>query len=252
MMRNIFSFFGMGASGAVVRSSKALFDNCTIQASLPAWYSNEINKGGGLIYNDFRSKHTMLILHVWMIHKRLIIGDTGRVGKNVQECLFDELWEDTSSRIRNIGIAELSVNKNLKDVQGYSFKCMLELDHALTRPSEDEIVDTIGGTLWRFVYMRRNEVDVDHVLELANYIRREQKSVLTIPTSAIFDGRLDWGPLPNWSGNCVPSAKEEINLYLKKSNPPEVNNDWQEAIAPDGKIYFWNTKTRERSWKKPK
>ena len=242
----------MGASGTVVRSSKALFDNCTIQDSLPTWCSNEINRGGGLINNDFRSKHTMLTLHVWMIHKRLIMGDTGRQGKDVQECLFDELWEDTSSRIRHIGINELSVNKNLKDVQGFSFKCMLELDHALTRPSEDEIVDTIGGTLWRFVYMRRNEIDVDHVLELANYIRREQKSTLTIPTEAIFDGRLDWGPLPNWTGRGgVQSTKPGSITDTKPSVTPQISNDLEEAIAPDGKVYFWNIHTKETSWKKP-
>ena len=42
-----------------------------------------------------------------MVHKRLLIeGDKGLL---VQECLFDEFWEDTGGRIRALGVGELSV-----------------------------------------------------------------------------------------------------------------------------------------------
>lgn len=48
------------------------------------------------------------MIHVWMIHKRLITE--GREGQRLQEALFDQLWEDTSNRIRAVGIGELSVS----------------------------------------------------------------------------------------------------------------------------------------------
>jgi len=51
----------------------------------------------------------MLVLHVWMVHKRLLLED--KQGLLVQEALFDELWEDTSNRIRGQGINELSVRE---------------------------------------------------------------------------------------------------------------------------------------------
>jgi len=61
-----------------------------------------------MVSHDFRSKQIMLMVHIWMMHKKLISeGDDGHV---VQECLFDELWEDTSNRIRGAGISELSVS----------------------------------------------------------------------------------------------------------------------------------------------
>lgn len=61
-----------------------------------------------MVSHDFRSKQIMLMVHIWMMHKKLISeGDDGHV---VQECLFDELWEDTSNRIRGAGINELSVS----------------------------------------------------------------------------------------------------------------------------------------------
>jgi cytochrome b pre-mRNA-processing protein 3 len=47
------------------------------------------------------------MLHVWLIHKRLIME--GKEGQRLQEALFDQLWEDTSNRIRSKGIGEMSV-----------------------------------------------------------------------------------------------------------------------------------------------
>lgn len=62
----------------------------------------------GHVGSDFRSKHMLLVLHVWLVHRRLF--SESKQGLLVQEALFDELWEDTSNRIRAAGIAELSVS----------------------------------------------------------------------------------------------------------------------------------------------
>ena len=238
----------------------------------------------------------MLILHIWMVHKRLQQSDFtengSREGKNIQECLFDEVWEDTSARIRSMGINELSVNKNLSEVQSYSFKCCLELDHALTKSSEDEILDSMGGTLWRSVYNKGNigpssnnsnngnskrdnnkkdnssnddgnhdvmisNVTVDHVFELARYIRNEQKSLTSnVSKEAILDGRIEWGPIPKWEA--TRKLFTSSNKNKNKSGPVDMTYDdenkvsqWREAVAPDGKIYYWNINTKESRWEKP-
>ena len=123
------------------------------------------------------------------------------------------------------------MNKNLKEVQGYSFKFVIELDQAMTHLKKGKLIDSssldkqerheslnggvsgnnetlkdgsssssnsgllmngdegkigeegegegdllsaveivmdeIGGALWRGAYARRDEVDVDHVMPLA-------------------------------------------------------------------------------------
>ena len=240
-----------------------------------------------------------------MVHKRLQQGDFSdngsREGKNIQECLFDEVWEDTSARIRSMGINELSVNKNLSEVQSYSFKCCLELDHALTKSSEDEILDSMGGTLWRSVYNKGNigpnngtnsnnnysdnskkdnnkkenninsndnssgnpndvmisNVTVVHVLELAAYIRNEQKSLVNnVSKEAILDGRIEWGPIPKWEATRKLFAANNKNknktVSIDLTHDHENNTSlWREAVAPDGKIYYWNIKTKESRWEKP-
>ena len=111
----------------------------------------------------------MIMVHMWLIHRRLIME--GNRGTTLQECMFDELWDDTSIRIRNAGIHEMMVNKRLKDVQGYSFRSCMELDAAMTMESEDEQLEEVAGSLWRGVYQRNNDIDPDHVMELAEYVR---------------------------------------------------------------------------------
>ena len=52
------------------------------------------------------------MVHIWMIHKRLLAE--GDDGQRVQEGLFDELWEDTTNRIRAQGVGEMSVSCTVK------------------------------------------------------------------------------------------------------------------------------------------
>lgn len=49
----------------------------------------------------------LMVLHVWMVHKRLLKEE--KKGLLVQESLFDQLWDDTSNRMYKKGIPEISV-----------------------------------------------------------------------------------------------------------------------------------------------
>lgn len=123
---------------------------------------------GGKVPSDFRSKHAVLMLHIWMVHKRLL-DDNIPHGKDVQEALFDYLWEDTCARIRQQKVNEMSVNKHLKNVQAFTFKLCIELDQSLKVPTEDEIIVDVGGAIWRSVYDRNESLSDEHVLEFARY-----------------------------------------------------------------------------------
>ena len=163
----------------------SLLKTCKSQSELSGWYSR------GLLTEDFRAKHSMFLIHIWIVQRRLLMPDAGKEGVLVQEAMFDELWDDTTVRIRKLGINELSLNKYLKEAQGYSFKLCMELDQAVkmnedsisnnikdTKGTKDnniiedvpyEVMDNIGGTLWRSVYAKRTEIDEEHTMELAKY-----------------------------------------------------------------------------------
>lgn len=120
------------------------------------WY------GPGRIGRDFRARHALLTMHVWFLHKRLIASsnylnnnnnnmndeiDKERIDNqnndnnelpnqldpdtalNIQEELFDILWNDTQCRIRKEGVQELRVNKMLMQVQQYTFLHLFHYDH---------------------------------------------------------------------------------------------------------------------------
>lgn len=62
------------------------------------------------IKSDFRSQHGLILMHVWVVHRRLI--KEGSEGKKVQEALFDVFWDDTSARLRAMDVPEISVRNN--------------------------------------------------------------------------------------------------------------------------------------------
>jgi hypothetical protein len=193
-------------SKTTLGSAGTMFKICEKQAYLPFWQKT------AKLGDDFRSKHMLLVVHVWMIHKRL--QREGKPGLLVQEALFDALWDDSSNRIHSKGIPEISLNKYLKDVQSYSFRTCIELDQALvllTKPvevlnekklldikegnekgenippmsdadmqgmlfknTEEAVLDSIAGAVWRGLYLRDENVDEGLVMAVARYIRSQQ------------------------------------------------------------------------------
>lgn len=95
------------------------------------WY------GPGRIPRTFRSRHAMVTMHLWFLHKRLIaanvpngplLGDHD-TALRVQEELFEIFWNDTLCRIRAEGVREMSVTKSLLQVQQFTFLHLFHYDH---------------------------------------------------------------------------------------------------------------------------
>ena len=217
-----------------------------------------------------RARPMLLSLHVWIIHRRLIHHESsGEYGKLLQEALFDRLWDDTLTRIRAQNLAELTVNSHLNNVQKYTFAGCMSFDHSQTFDESDEKrLDELGGSLWRDVFLRNEKLPVDHVLRLASYVQREREMVMNLPEELFLDGRIPWGAPPDWRNvktdegfdfkddeseqEMIIRQKEEVEksggVFLDDVDLPE---GWSLAITEEGKVYYWNTETRESRWEKP-
>lgn len=328
-VKRIFTRLNIFNTRSTLSNASAMYMNCKQQVENKHWHTR------GLIGTDFRSKQALLMVHIWMVHKRVLMDKED--GEATDECLFDELWEDTSARIKSHGINIISINKYLKEVQGYSFRCCLELDHAVAKASanaaalalhrkaiknkeipadtelgsgpdgelipltmegvEEEVLDDIGGVLWRFIYNRQENFDEEHIMLMAKYVREEQKSLSQMSMEALNRGAVKWGPLPNWkrvskrelaakhatnannnsnnrgtNSNISDSSSKNSNsssdaAATSSSSAEEqiaedddsnelvddvAEDEWREALTPDGKVYYWHVKTRETTWDKPK
>lgn len=61
-----------------------------------------------MVGKEFRHKQSLHVIHVWMLHRKLMT--LGNDGSHLDECLYDELWGETSVRIRQVGVSELMVS----------------------------------------------------------------------------------------------------------------------------------------------
>jgi len=248
---------GLGLGKTTLGVSRSLLFNCKNHASHEDWFA--ANKGW--VGTDFRSRHSILLTHIWLVHKRLLLCEgksAKKQGLAIQESMFDELWDDTSIRIREAGINELSINKYLTQVQGYSFKACVELDEALTKPTRDEKVEEIAGVMWRAVYNKRDEVEEDRVLTLANYVHSEHTSLLQVPDDAVLEGRVAFSPIPAFQsrpgaagyggGQGKATQATSIEELLASA---EAKDEWKKAVAATGRTYYFNVKTRETRWDLP-
>ena len=182
-----------GEESTRIRNAEALLQSCENQAARKAWY------GRGRVPSEFRPKHAMLMTHVWLVHKRLMGGGgDSKSNKLLQEALFDELWENTQLRIRNMGINELMVNKNLGDVQKYSFPMLLSFDQAVAEADPEERLDHLGAAAWRNIWLADRKLTVEHCMEMAAYIERAQAMLEKTDVEAVKEGRIAWENVPSW------------------------------------------------------
>jgi hypothetical protein len=239
-------------------ASTALFNIAERHVAHPYWQRH------AQVGEDFRSHHMLLMVHIWMIHKRLL--KEGQRGLTVQESLFDLLWDNTSDRMHKKGIPEISLNKYLKEVQSYSFRTCVELDQALDqlklsldelnakklkdlqeiepetplsalqaqsfKNTEEAVLDSLAGALWRGLYLRREEIDEAVVLSVARYVRSEQDRLLSLPAEAFFEGRFTFQsvvpflniPQSGIKAGSGPGVESSPSSVTSGSNSRQIRN----------------------------
>lgn len=187
------------------------------------------------------TEHALIALHVWIFHNRFKVdynvpGEFN--GRRMQEQLFERFWEDTVLRIRNAGIAEISVNKQLENVQKVTFDDMFGYDAAIKVEDDDGM--ELAAAVWKGVFREDENADTEAVLKLADYARREVFSVMLQPKEDVYRGWLTWGP--------VVGESDADRLARQRRM---LEGEWRDAIAPDGRVYFYHTSTQERRWEPP-
>eukprot|EP00512_Aurantiochytrium_limacinum_P005210 CAMPEP_0171498392 /NCGR_PEP_ID=MMETSP0958-20121227/7824_1 /TAXON_ID=87120 /ORGANISM="Aurantiochytrium limacinum, Strain ATCCMYA-1381" /LENGTH=300 /DNA_ID=CAMNT_0012032785 /DNA_START=326 /DNA_END=1228 /DNA_ORIENTATION=+ len=210
-----------------LRHGQALYRSCEEQAQIA---NKDLSFGLNIDWYDVQNFHLrqqLTMLHVWMVHRRLLVEDEG--GRDLQEALFDACWEQTTRYVRATGVHELTVNKHLSEVQKKCFAAAISYDHGLNITNDENL--ELGSALWRNVYQSDESVPDECVFRLADYVRNQVSSLERLDRDAVFEGKLSWLELD--------------------AHPTELESLWRPALAADGRTYWWNVETRETSWTRP-
>ncbi|KAF0718612.1 Aste57867_1582 [Aphanomyces stellatus] len=230
----------------ITSNSALLYNSCVNQAAHPSFF-RALD-----LPADFRAQQALLMVHVWIVHRRLIskanaAAASGKAdpGKVLQEALFDRLWEDTIFRIRHQNVSELTVNKHLGEVQQRCFgQCVAFDQHFNAGGSKTVLTDAIS----RHVLNVEPGVKAKQAALLSTYILRELKTVSKTRLDDLESGEIEWGaPLDAPHSTDAAAAADDNDFDLIG----QQYGNWRSALDIRGKRYFWNMTTRVSAWDKP-
>ncbi|CAJ1956215.1 unnamed protein product [Cylindrotheca closterium] len=245
--------------------AESFLEAAITQASDPRWY------GPGRIKKEFRSYQAILTMHIWMLHKRLLLDtEDPHSAHLIQEELFDIFWTDSNNRMRAYGVNEMLLAKNLKTVQQYTFMHCFHYDHCysgelLENPEERlEELKHLVQTHILLLNPPNDENDgsadddadalddtSDQAERIAWYIEAQYQNIVhDWPDDWYRKARVAWVDLPDFSD--MVDAKGNILEPFPVDPEDILPEDWARNIANDGTYYYWNTKTRKAQWEKPK
>lgn len=184
------------------------------------WYDSKKN---------FMARQQVLMLHVWMVHKRLLMVQDDSRGKELQENMFDTFWDNTTRRIRATGVHELTVNKHLAQVQKICFTAACSYDHGLAIEDDDKN-SKLGSYLWHNVFQRDPKTPDECVYKMIDYVRDQIDALKLLKDEDLYDAKINW---------------------LDLQGVEATSGEWRQALAANGKTYYWNVKTRESRWTDP-
>lgn len=219
-----------GQESTSIRIGQALFRGCEEQSRLLCE-----DKAFGLEFDwydkkNFLARQQVLMLHVWMMHKRLLRAESADRGKEVQENLFDSLWDNTTRRVRATGVYELTVNKHLSSVQKICFTAALSYDQGMEIKDDEDL--ELGSAIWRNVFQSDPHTPDECVYKMSDYVRNQVEAFSQLKDKDLFDAKVNW---------------MDLNVEGAGGNMSE----WRQAMAVDGKAYWWNVRTRESRWTDP-
>lgn len=209
--------------------------------------------------------HALLTLHIWLVHRRLLLSMNAEETNSLrhsatillQEEYFETFWHDTKVRIRYEKVQELMVEKSLRDVQNYTFQHFMALDHAIDKNNEHlfdnpRIKEDVGLALWTHVYRSNEQIDDEVVDCLADYVLQQYHNIVHLLPQKYFDqGRIKWIECPSEVISSLAGVLDDstgvINERLGEKLPPH----WYTNLTDAGELYYWNEQTMMSSWERP-
>ncbi|MFC3677375.1 ubiquinol-cytochrome C chaperone family protein [Ferrovibrio xuzhouensis] len=180
MLTNVMSFFSPKPEKAV---AVALYRVIVAQARLPRLYSEHG------VPDTLDGRFDMIILHAYLASRRLKAMNTEE-SQTLNQALFDLIFADMDSSLREIGIGDLSVGKKVK-VMAQAFYGRVEAyDAGLAADTDAVLAEALQRNLFGTVNPQPAQS-----LAVAAYVRRVDATLAVLPDREILAGNLEF-PAP--------------------------------------------------------
>ena len=135
------------------------------------------------IERSFRGEHSALVLHVWLVLRRL--REEGESGKALAQVLYDTFQDDVEHRVHAEGV-RVRVNKWLNELEQGFYGSALAYDNALTGGAGG-----LAKVLHRNVFHGEGDAEtLGRAKKLERYVRRELGCLAATNGKAVREGRV--------------------------------------------------------------
>jgi len=140
--------------------------------------------------DTLEGRFELIALHAWLVMRRLREG--GEAALEFNQLLFDFMFADMDSCLRELGVGDLKVGERIKDMARHFYGRVAAYESGL---APDAAADALAGALDRNLY-GSTLPDREHLDAMAGYIRREAARLSDVDVERIMAGEIGFGPPP--------------------------------------------------------
>lgn len=173
MLNSLFSFFSRGRTPD---QAVALYREVVAQARQPVFYSQYG------VPDTLDGRFDMIVLHAILTMRRL--GRVGEAGRQLSQALFNLLFADMDSSLREIGVGDLSVGKKIK-AMGQAFYGRAEAyESGLQAPTDEALTAALSRNLYGTA-----QPSPQAVAAMAAYMRQTDAALAAQPDADLLAGK---------------------------------------------------------------
>jgi cytochrome b pre-mRNA-processing protein 3 len=181
MLNRLISLFGGKQQNP---AAVALYRRIVEQARQPDFYSRHG------VPDSLDGRFDMIVLHSFLVMRRLR-AIAGQAAANLNQDLFDLLFADMDSNLREIGVGDLGVGKRVKKM-AQAFYGRVEAYEAGLIATDDAI---LTDALTRNLY-GTTQPALPNQLAMAAYMRAADTHLAGQPDSQVIAGNVDFPRIP--------------------------------------------------------
>lgn len=178
------------------RVAGELYHQLVNQARMPAWYRD---LG---VADTPEGRFEMVGLHVALAWRRLRVA--GTAGAALGQDLFDLMFADVDESLRQIGVGDLTVGKQVRRLAGQFYARLKALDEALAATP----AGSLRAMLRTNVYHGGAPPSARQLDALAGYLMATDEALGAHPTASLLAGRLRLVPPPEPMGEAKATARD--------------------------------------------